>query len=392
MDNKKKWYEAKWVHYTIAACSAVLLFVILNNLGTEWAAVKKFIGFFSPVLFGAIIAYIVDPLAVFFEKRLFGKMKKEKLRRVLAVILAILIVVLFLVFILVLLIPQLVLSLSTFIKNFNGYMDKAVDLVQKLNVKLAAYKIDISGIETWAKKFLSGIGEKLPEYLTKILSLTTGVGGSLVNVAMGVILADYFLLDKARIVGGMKHLFKLIIKPANYVSIGAFLDKCHSIMVRYIVCELLEALIVGGVNMIFMLIMRMPYAMLVSVIVGVTNMIPTFGPIIGGAIGGFILLLDNPLKALWFIIFTIVLQAVDGYILKPKMYGDTLGVPSVLVLVFILVGGKMFGIIGILLAIPAAAIISYCYENLTIPWLEKRKAKKQKAAVSKESAPEGESE
>ena len=76
MDNKKKWYEAKWVHYTIAACSAVLLFVILNNLGTEWAAVKKFIGFFSPVLFGAIIAYIVDPLAVFFEKRLFGKMKK----------------------------------------------------------------------------------------------------------------------------------------------------------------------------------------------------------------------------------------------------------------------------------------------------------------------------
>ena len=156
--------------------------------------------------------------------------------------------------------------------------------------------------------------------------------------------------------------------------------------------KIIDSIVIGVMTGLFCGIVDMPYAMLVSVIVGVTNMIPTFGPIIGGAIGGFILLLDNPLKALWFIIFTIVLQAVDGYILKPKMYGDTLGVPSVLVLVFILVGGKMFGIIGILLAIPAAAIISYCYENLTIPWLEKRKAKKQKAAVSKESAPEGESE
>ena len=378
MENKKKWYEAKWVPYTIACCSGVLLFIILNNLGSEWKAIRTFIGFFYPVITGAIIAYIVDPLAVFFENKVFKKMKREKLKRTLSVIVALLIVVLFLVFILALLIPQLVVSLSTFIKNFNGYMDKADEIERNLNVKLAAVNIDITAIEIWAKDMLSGIGERLPEWLSKLLSLTTGLGGSLISVAMGIILAVYFLFDKTRIVNGIKKFFKLVIKSKNYANIGDYLAKCHSIMIRYIVCELMEALIVGGVNMVFMLITRMPYAMLVSVIVGVTNMIPTFGPIIGGAIGGFILLLDSPIKALWFIIFTIVLQIIDGYILKPKMYGDTLGVPSVLVLVFILVGGKMFGIAGILLAIPAAAIISYSYENLVIPWLEKRKEKKEK--------------
>ena len=378
MDNKKKWYEAKWVPYTIACCSGVLLFVILNNLGAEWKVIKTFVSFFYPVIAGAIIAYIVDPLAVFFENKIFKKMKKEKLKRTLSVVLSLLVVVLFLVLILALLIPQLILSLSIFAKNFNGYVNKADEIVNNIGIKLAAFNIDISGLETWAKGFLADIGEKLPEWLGKLLSLTTGLGGSLISVAMGVILAVYFLFDKKRIVGGIKKLFKLIIKSKNYESIGEFLNKCHSIMIRYIVCELLEALIVGGVNLIFMLITRMPYAMLVSVIVGVTNMIPTFGPIIGAVIGGFILVLDNPVKALWFIIFTIVLQIVDGYILKPKMYGDTLGVPSVLVLVFILVGGKMFGIVGILLAIPAAAIITYTYESLVIPWLEKRKAKKEK--------------
>ena len=107
----------------------------------------------------------------------------------------------------------------------------------------------------------------------------------------------------------------------------------------------------------------MPFTALVSVIVGVTNLAPTFGPIVGAIIGGFILLLVNPLMAFWFIIFTIILQTFDGYLIKPVLFGDTLGVSSIMILIFIIVGSRMFGVWGILLAIPTAAICDFIYKD-----------------------------
>ena len=109
--------------------------------------------------------------------------------------------------------------------------------------------------------------------------------------------------------------------------------------------------------------MHMPFTALVSVIVGVTNLAPTFGPIVGAIIGGFILLLVNPLMAFWFIIFTIILQTFDGYLIKPVLFGDTLGVSSIMILIFIIVGSRMFGVWGILLAIPTAAICDFIYKD-----------------------------
>ena len=113
-----------------------------------------------------------------------------------------------------------------------------------------------------------------------------------------------------------------------------------------------------------MAIMGMDYAVLISVVVGVTNMVPTFGPIVGCLIGMFILLLVHPMWSVWFLIFTILLQTVDGYIIKPKLYGDTLGVSPLLILIAIVVGGRMFGVIGILLAIPVSAILDYIFREI----------------------------
>ena len=126
----------------------------------------------------------------------------------------------------------------------------------------------------------------------------------------------------------------------------------------------------------------MPYATLISVVVGVTNLAPTFGPILGGVIGAFILLLVNPWYSLWFLIFTLILQTCDGYVIKPKLFGETLGVSSLWILVCIIVGGRMFGVIGILLAIPIAAIIDFIFREYLIPWMHKRR--KLKAAPDPE--------
>lgn len=122
----------------------------------------------------------------------------------------------------------------------------------------------------------------------------------------------------------------------------------------------------------------MQYVGLVSVVVGVTNLVPTFGPIVGGVIGVFILLMVKPWHAVIFLIFTLILQTLDGYIIKPKLFGNTFGVSGLLILLAIVIGGKMFGILGILLAIPFAAICDYVYREIVIPQLEKKRKEPNK--------------
>ena len=153
-----------------------------------------------------------------------------------------------------------------------------------------------------------------------------------------------------------------------------FMARCNNILVRYIVFSLFDGVIVGGANAIFMAICGMQYVGLVSVVCGVTNLIPSFGPVIGAVIGGFILLLVNPWHALLFLGFTAVLQTLDGYVIKPKLFGDSLGVSGLLILISIVLFGNIFGVVGILLAIPLAAIIDFTYEEGILPLLEMRRA------------------
>ena len=138
------------------------------------------------------------------------------------------------------------------------------------------------------------------------------------------------------------------------------------------------------INSIFMVICNMPYVGLVSVVVALTNLIPTFGPIIGWVIGGFLLVLIKPWYALAFTLFTIVLQTADGYVIKPKLFGDTLGVSGLLILVGVIVGGRMFGIVGILVAIPGVAILDLLYKEFVLLRLEARKQEENKV-LSKEN-------
>jgi predicted PurR-regulated permease PerM len=131
-----------------------------------------------------------------------------------------------------------------------------------------------------------------------------------------------------------------------------------------------------------MLITGMPYNLLISVVCGVTNLVPTFGPFAGAAIGGVILLLVNPGQAMIFLVWTLILQLTDGYIIKPKLFGNSLGVSGLMILIAVIVFGKIAGIIGIILAIPAAAIIEYMYKDIIITHLENRKKQKPQVPES----------
>ena len=381
MSFNNRWHDRKWFPYTVAICSGVLLYVVLTHLTPLARVALSFLGLFLPVILGAVVAYIIDPLAVFIENRMLGRMKNAFIRRKLSVVLSLLIVIALIILILASLIPQLIMSVITFISNFDSYMAHIQSLLDMVNERFLDLKLEITSLVSTGSNALYSLLEQLPSYMQEIIYTASQAGSRVGNWLLGFVLAVYFLLDKDRILGWLKRLLSLILGQKHYDRSIVFWKRCNDIMIRYIVFEIIDALIVGVANFIFMLIMGMPYGVLISVVVGVTNLIPTFGPLIGGAVGFVVLLLAAPLQAIIFLIFTCILQTIDGYVLKPRLFGGSLGVPSVLILISIIVGGKLCGIVGILLAIPFAAILSFLYRETFIPWLEARRAKDGEASA-----------
>lgn len=365
--------DKKWYPYAVAACIAVAFYVVLANMGSITGAVLKFLGYFEVIFVAAVIAYILNPLAVLFQKSVFSRIENKKIRWYLSIASTVLLVLALIGFLLRTLIPQLADSAVMLISNMDGYLDSLQDLTEKWGVS------DLLGIDQLINS--SGdIAKRLQVYFTQnasdVVNASAAAGRSVATFVIAMILSVYMLSSKESIKSGIKRLLSVMMPDKRYNDFVRFMSRCDKILVNYIVSSLFDALIVGTANAIFMALMGMEYVGLISVVVAVTNLIPTFGPIIGGVVGAFILLLVKPVHALIFIIFTFVLQFIDPYFIKPKLFGNTLGVSGLLILMSVLVCGKMLGIVGILIAIPLAAIIDFVYSEWLMVMLEKRKASK----------------
>ena len=363
--------DRPWYPYTVTACIAVFLYVALTHLSVIGNALSTFVGYFSSVIIGLILAYIMNPLAKLFQKRLFGFVRSDKLKWTLSVVLAVIAVIAILVFMLGTLIPQLAESVLTLVNNMDVYMTRLQTFIDKLGL---SDHVDLSSLSA-----SGSVGDTIVTFLKNnandILHKAAASGKGIANWLIAFILAVYMLMAKNSLKEGAVRLLKAVMPQKRFNTVTTFFARCDRILVQYIVFSLLDSLIVGAANAIFMKITGMQYVGLVSMVVAITNLIPTFGPIIGYVVGGFILLLVEPLHALIFIIFSIVLQFFDGYILKPKLFSGSLGVSGLLIIIAVIVFGNMFGIIGILLAIPAAAILDFLYEEVLLTGLEKRRKK-----------------
>lgn len=363
MKLKKDQLDKPWVAYTVAICSGVLLFLTLSNLTNLLGFLKGVYRIISPLVIGLVVAYIVNPFVKLLRNTVLKGVKKSGLKTNLSVFLAIIIIFLVIGLLMIALIPQVIFSVQTFVTNLDSYIVSLQELLQSASLAAAERNIDISGITSLGDNFLDDLSSSVPKNFGNIVATGLNISKALFNLMIGLFLAIYFLLDKERLQIGLARLLKRLLKEKKYRAFASFWDRCNAILVRYIAFDIIDGIIVAVVNFIFMSIMSMPYAVLVSVVVGITNLAPTFGPMVGGAIGAFIIVLVNPGQALWFMLFTIVLQTIDGYILKPKLFGGTLGIPGVWILVAIIVGGRIFGVTGILLAIPFTAIIDFIYKD-----------------------------
>ena len=372
---KRKFHEQSWYPYAVAICLGVLLYVLLQNLSSIWAAISKISGYFMPVLLGCVLAYLMNPLAKLYRRKLFGKIKKPSTAWSLSVALAVLTVVLVLAFLLGTLIPQLIDSILTLVGNVDDYMDSLRNLLEHWGL---AKHLKLDGLLTSSGDVVGKIAAFLQKNLSSIVSAGSKAGKGVANWVIALFLSVYLLAAKDSLKLGVRRLARASMSKRSYGKACTFLRRCDEILSRYITFSLIDAMIIGVANVIFMWIFGMQYAGLVSVVMALTNLIPTFGPIIGAVVGGFVLLMVNPVHALIFLIFTLVLQSLDAYFIKPKLFGNSLGVSGLLILIAIVVGGNIFGIVGILLAIPFAAILDFSYKEAFLPWLEALGEKRMK--------------
>lgn len=336
----------------------ILFYVLCENLSVVANAVATVYRILSPVIWGGVIAYILNPLAVMFNDKLFKKMKHKKLAWILSVILAFLVLLAILTVLISMVIPQLISSVGTIGKNFGQYYASVKDFFMRLDESVTIIDLDVEKILGSWSDIISKITEWIGLSLSDVAYSAYNVGSKMVSTVLSLVISIYMLFDKVNLKNGFKKICSATLKDSTYASWRKVASDSNKIFSSYIGGNLLDSLIVGVINIIVMLILRLPYPLLITVIVAVTNLIPTFGPIIGAIPCLLILVIIKPIDALWFLILVVALQTVDANLIKPFILGNGSGVRPVWVLISIILGGRMFGIIGMLLALPVFAILS----------------------------------
>lgn len=389
MEKFKDLITKRWFANTMAGCITVVCFLPLSNIGAIWNEISHIIGYFSTAIGGCVMAYMMNPLAKLYQRSIFRKIPSHSVQWVLSISLAVMTVICFVVLSLLTLIPQLIESITNFVNNIGVYAASVQKLLEDIDPDVSQ-KVNVRRFVDSSEKILNEVTSYISDNSTDIINFFTTAGKGMFNWIVAFILSVYLLAGKERIKTGSTRLMKATMSPSKYEHTISFLKHCDAVLNRYIVFTIIDALIVGTINAIFMAITGMQYVALVSFVVAITNLAPTFGPLVGAVIGGFILLMVDPKSALIFLIFTLLLQLCDGYLIKPKLFGSTLGVPGLLILIAIIVGGRIFGVIGILLAIPFAAICDHFYRENLLPSLERRRAAKNRLAEEKKAVPEEE--
>ena len=369
---KKDNHYFAWGLTAVAVVCTILLFydivfrssIVLTYLG-------KLISILAPVLYGFAMAYLLSPVVNWFEQIIFRYDKKANLGkaerlgkwlRAISILLTWLVVLALLYALLQVLLPELYKSVKQLAANAKSYYQIIVSWVQRLlenNPEFARTAEEL--FYEYYQDALTWVNDKVaPQLEAAVLALTGGVLGIMVflkNLLIGVIVSIYLLATKESFAaGGCKLCYTFLPEErAAWLIRGAkATDRIFSGFVRG---KLLDSLIIGILCFIFSNIFQFPYAPLVSVVVGVTNVIPFFGPFLGAIPSAFLILLDSPIKCLYFIVFIVALQQFDGNILGPKILGDSTGLSSFWVIVAILVGGGLWGVPGMFFGVPIFACV-----------------------------------
>lgn len=384
-DPKNKYLGWGITAFGVIAC-CILFYMLLQHGNSIGDAISSLLGILSPIIWGLVIAYLLWPLTKVFQRKLFEPLLKKiwpkkpvrtSLARGLSVALSILVALLIIAALIWLIIPQIYTSVESIVLNSQDYYDTITGWINKFfennpeveEVLLSATGNVSDSLLDWAKTAL------LPSMGKVVTSVTTGIYAvlrAILNVLIGFVVACYVLSNMELFLAKSKKVLYSMFSVKASKRILKAIRFTDTAFMGFISGKVIDSAIIGVICYICCAIMRMPYVVLVSVIVAVTNIIPVFGPFIGAVPTALIILLVSPMKCLIYVIFIIVLQQIDGNIIGPKILGSSTGINGFWIMFAILLGGGLFGFIGMLLGVPVFVVIYAGLEKLVNDGLKKR--------------------
>ena len=360
--------DKETARYIFRALLLTLVFAwALVNLQDVLQFLGRVLEVLSPFLMGGAFAFVINILLRPLERtwRRFCKKAPEKLTRPICLTLSTLLVLGILFAVVFMMLPSLRESGNEFVQNLPGYVEKlgqwwagAVQFAARYGIVLPEYAPDIDLMMDKITTLLHTQGGGL---LTVTLGAASSVLSSLVNVLLALVFALYLLAKKEVVTAHLKNLALTVLPPKNARRLLHVVTLTKHTFTNFVTGQLTEAVIIGVLCFLGMLILGIPYAGAVSAFVGATALIPVFGAWIGGVVGAFLILLADPAKSLWFVVFLLILQQVEGNLIYPKVVGKSVGLPGLLVLMAVTLGGEAFGIGGMLFSVPVCAVLYSLY-------------------------------
>ena len=351
-------------------CSLALLILLawaLMNFGSVVSVVGRIGTLFFPFLLGGGMAFLMNtllrPLEAQWDRLRRGK--GARLKRLICLSLSAVIVVGLLFAVAFIMIPSLRESGNEFVRSVPAYVEEVeqwwmnvVQFAAKYNIVLPEYAIDAEALTEKITAFINREGSGI---ITVTLGAATSILSGLIDVLLAFVFALYLLAKKEVVAAHLKRLTETVLPPRSarrFLSIVRLTNQTFS---NFVSGQLTEAAIIGVLCFAGMLLLRIPFAGAVSIFVAVTALIPIFGAWLGGGIGALLILLAEPVKAVWFVTFLLILQQLEGNLIYPRVVGKSVGLPGILVLMAVTIGGEAFGVLGMLFSVPVCAVLYSLY-------------------------------
>lgn len=380
--NKK--YTTVAIYSFIVIALSIIFYLIASEVNMFQIKVNAAVSTFTPFILGFVMAYLFNFILKFYEEKVlnlkFINNMKRKQKRGIAIIFTYTTVILLLYLFVNFVFPQLTSSVVGLANDIPNYVNNGtklfIDISENLNISEEYYKILM---EKW-DEVINYVIKFATDFIPILGNLVKNTLSSIWNIALGIIISTYLLMDKEKFFGLSKKTVIALFSEKTASKIIELTHRSNIIFGKFIGGKLLDSFIIGILTFVVISICKMPYTILIAFIIAITNIIPFFGPFIGAIPSAIIILFVSPIKALWFLLIIVIIQQVDGNIIGPKILGDSLGISAFWILFSLLVTGKIFGFIGLIVGVPLFAIIY----SIVKDFVESRLKKKELPYETKE--------
>lgn len=358
----------------------ILLVRIVGSFNNTVKLLGQALQVIAPFLVGAFIAFILYPLVRFFYKNLFKNtlhMKSDKLSKWLSILVTYVIAIGVIAILMVFILPQLYTSITDIVDRLPVWYNNLTTMVDNFENRHADlgfidYNLINEHLTSLYPKIISYLTDTLANLLPYVVNTSMAIVKGVVNLIISIMVSVYMISDHKNIFYQFKKLLYAVFPKQAADTARAICRESTNIFLKFMYGKAIDSVIIGIICFVCMNIFKFPYTVLISVIVGITNMIPYFGPYIGGVLGGIIIVIVNPVQVIFFAVMILVIQQFDGLFLGPKILGDSTGLKPLWVIFAIVVGGAMFGVLGMFLGVPTMAVICYILNIVVEHFLKKR--------------------